>query len=398
MVKQFGQLTLYPFHQKLCTEQVDDIFSSTQETIRFSGIFSAVSAHETVCIGVPSRGISCMREVLSACVKTLLEIGAKPFIVPAMGSHGGGTAQGQREVLAGYGISEESLGIPVKSEIRAEQVGEIEFNGHKIPVYWDQFAVKADHILVVNRIKEHTAFTGPVESGLMKIMTVGLGKPEGAKMMHQAGLKETIPVIAGWLMENFPVLGGIAIVENGLHQPLMIEAVPANDISTREPELLDEARKVLPRIPFDELDVLIIGEMGKDISGTGVDTNVIGKYRRNWGVQTPVFRRIVVLDLTESSHGNATGVGFADIITQQLYDKIDLPATQLNCLTAGNFNGAKIPVAAQDAQQAVEYALMGLDLSIAKVAYIDSTLALETIWISEALRGEAEQLGLDELH
>lgn len=326
-----------------------------------------------------------MSAVVNTVVEELKKVGAKPFVVPAMGSHGGGTADGQKDVLAGYGISEKSLCIPVKSDITAHLVGETMVQNATVPIYWDKYAAQADHVLVINRIKEHTAFTGPVESGLMKILSLGLGKPEGAKTIHQAGLKETIPAVATWLMENFPVLGGIAIVENGLHEPMLIEAITNKDIPLREPELLEQARQVLPRIPFDELDVLIIGEMGKDISGTGMDTNVIGKYRRNWGIPSPNYRCIVVLNLTEASHGNATGVGFADIITQQLYEKIDMEATRLNCMTAGNFNGAKIPVIAKDTEQAIEWALQGLDPENARAVYVESTLDLEKIWVSSSL-------------
>jgi hypothetical protein len=395
--KQFGELILAPFQQSLCAEEVDDVYCETQKTVIASGIISDVKAGETVCIGVPSRGISSMKEVLRGVVDVLVGIAAEPFIVPAMGSHGGGTAEGQREVLAGYGISEEMLSVPVKSDIKADQVGNIGFNGKSLAIFWDRYAAKADRVLVINRIKEHTAFTGSVESGLMKILSVGLGKPDGAKIMHQAGLKEAIPVVSHWLMNHFPVLGGIAIIENGLHAPMAIEAIPADQIPEREPQLLENARKVLPRIPFNDLDVLIIGQMGKDISGTGMDTNVIGKYRRNWGEPSPNYQRIIVIDLTEASHGNATGVGFADVITKKLFDKIDLPATQLNCLTAGNFNGAKIPIVAKDTAEAVEWAMQGMDSEAARIAYVESTLALETIWVSEVLVEECKRIGMKEI-
>lgn len=326
-----------------------------------------------------------MNAVLMAVIEELKARKANPFLVPAMGSHGGGTAEGQQQVLAGYGITQTALGIPVKSEIEVTLAGEMILDGQLIPMYWDQYAAQADHVLVINRIKEHTAFTGPVESGLMKILALGLGKPQGARTLHQTDLSIAIPLAAQWLINMYPILGGIGIVENGLHQPMHIEAVPASTLAIREPQLLEKARASLPRIPFDELDVLIIGEMGKDISGTGMDTNVIGKYRRNWGEAIPNYRCIVVLDLTDASHGNATGVGFADIITQQLYDKIDLDATRLNCLTARNFNGAKIPMIAEDEAQAINWALQGLGKN-ARVVYVNSTLDLETIWVSEALR------------
>lgn len=395
--KLFDGVRLTPFQQTLCLDQVEDVFVATQKTIIASRIFSAVNPGDTVCIGVPSRGISSMNEVLRATITALTSIGAKTFIVPAMGSHGGGTAEGQREVLTGYGITEEALGAPIQSNYEGQQVGEVELNGKPLAIYWDQNAVQADHVLLINRIKEHTAFSGSVESGLMKIMAVGLGKPEGAKAMHAAGLKEAIPVVANWLMAHFPILGGIAILENGLHEPMVIEAVRAEQIPVREPQLLEEVRRVLPRIPFSDLDVLIIGEMGKDLSGTGMDTNVIGKYRRNWGEPSPNYRHIVVLDLTEASHGNATGVGFADVITRKLFDKIDLPATQLNCLTAGNFNGAKIPVVAEDKDHAVEWVMQGKVPEEVRMVYVDSTLALETIWVSPSMVVECEALDLKPL-
>lgn len=385
---QFGDLVLSPIQQPLHTECIEDVRQETAAALKTSPLFEQIKPGETVCIGVPSRGISCIVPVLQSVVDELRAIGAQPFIVPAMGSHGSGTAAGQREVLAGYGITPETIGVPIHSDIEAVRVGDLLAGNQTIPLYWDSFAAQADHVLVINRIKEHTAFTGPVESGLMKILALGLGKPAGAKILHQTDLAATIPAAAQWLMDHFPVLGGVAIIENGRHQPMVIEPVPAQSLAIREPQLLEIARTVLPRIPFEDLDVLIIGEMGKDISGTGMDTNVIGKYRRNWGKPIPNYRTIVVLNLTEASHGNATGVGFADIITQQLYDKIDLAATRLNCLTAGNFNGAKIPMIARDTEQAVEWALQGMAIENARVVYIESTLALETLWLSPGLMEE----------
>jgi hypothetical protein len=196
------------------------------------------------------------------------------------------------------------------------------------------------------------------------------------------------------LVETMPVLGGIAIVENGLHASMLIEAVPASKLLTRESELLEISRGTIARIPFETLDVLIIREMGKDISGTGMDTNVIGKYRRNWGEPSPDYRRIVVLNLTDASHGNATGVGFADVITRGLFDKIDRKATWLNCLTAENFNGAKIPMVAEYDDEAVAMAMAGLPAEGARVVLVNSTLDLETLWVSDVLLGDCEARGL----
>ena len=383
-VMRFGELILTPTQQMLCIDHIDDVSRSTRNSVCATNLFAKVSTGDSVCIGVPSRGISCLNQVVLTVVDDLIKIGAHPFIVPAMGSHGGGTAEGQRQVLTALETDLQKYDVSIQSDIHAEQVGGIQLNGKTVPIYWDRFAAHADHVLVINRIKSHTAFSGPVESGLTKILTLGLGKPAGAKAIHQAGVKETIQPAAQWLTNHFPILGGIAIIENGVHAPMLIEAVRGEDIAKREPELLDLARSTLPNLPYDELDVLIVGAMGKDISGTGMDTNVIGKYRRNWGEPFPNFKRIVVLDLTDASHGNATGVGFADIITQQLFDKIDMDATRLNCLTAGNFNGAKIPIIAKDADQAIEWALQGFGEN-PRVVYINSTLDVETVWVSEAL-------------
>ncbi|MEE4195300.1 MAG: DUF2088 domain-containing protein [Anaerolineae bacterium] len=382
--KRFGNLVLTPVTQSICKERINNIPAEVKNTLQYNELFANVKPGDTVCIGVPSRGIACMSTVVKTVVTALQGLQAKPFIVPAMGSHGGGTAAGQTAVLAEYGMDENTVGIPINSDTEAVKIGDTRVLGKQTPIYWDRFAAKADHILVINRIKEHTAFTGPVESGLMKILALGLGKPRGATIIHQAGLKETMPVVADWLIKHLPILGGIAIVENGLHEAMRIEAVPAERIASREPELLELARAVLPRLPFQDLDVLIIGKIGKDISGTGMDTNVIGKYRRNWGEASPNYQCIIALDLTDASQGNATGVGFADIITQQLFDKIDLQATRLNCLTAGNFNGAKIPMIAKDIDEAVEWALRGFGEN-PRVVYINSTLDLETFWVSKQL-------------
>jgi hypothetical protein len=389
-----GGLTLTEVRQPVIHEEVADIVAAITQSTHEQDFFAAVKAGDSVCIGLPSRGISGLSVIVKACVDEVKRIGGRPFIVPAMGSHGGGTAEGQKRVLADAGITEETMKVSVRSSMKAVQAGSVSVGGCEMPVYWDEFACQADHVMVINRIKPHTAFTGTVESGLAKILTVGLGKAEGAKAMHQVGLAESIVTAAQYLINTMPVLGGIAIVENGLHAPMLIEAVPAKNLLVREAVLLEIARDTIARIPFDTLDVLIIREMGKDISGTGMDTNVIGKYRRNWGEPSPDYRRIVLLDLTDASHGNATGVGFADVITRRLFDKIDRKATWLNCLTAGNFNGAKIPMVADNDDEAVAMAMAALPAESARVVMVQSTLALETLWVSDVLLGESEARGL----
>jgi hypothetical protein len=385
-------MKLTKIQQRFADQPAVDAYSACQKSLFESGILDAVQPGQTVCLGLPSRGISSLTVLTQACVDALKEHGAEVFIVPAMGSHGGGTAAGQAAVLASYGIDEARMGVPVRSQMQAVSLGQaVTAQGTVVRVYWDAWAAQADHVLVINRIKEHTAFSGDHESGLMKILSVGLGKAQGAKEIHARGLAHAMPAAARFILNEMPVLGGVAVVENALHQPAVVEALPAAILPERETELLTLSRTTLPRIPTDRLDVLVICRMGKDISGTGMDTNVIGKYRRNWGSPEPAFDRIVVLDLTETSHGNAAGVGFADVITRRLYEKIDYEATLLNCLTAANFNGAKIPMIRANDRDAIESALAGLPLEDCRFAIVDSTLDLDQLWVSEAVLDDLQQ-------
>lgn len=387
-------MNLHQIRQSVNTNHLPDPYQDARQSLLTTDVLKPVKPGQRVCIGLPSRGIGCLADVTRACVDALLAISAEVFIVPAMGSHGGGTAQGQQEVLASYGIDEEHLGVPILSSMEAVCVGSAALPGSSrpMPIFWDANALTADHVLVINRIKEHTAFSGPVESGLTKILSVGLGKAIGAESIHSFGLAQAMPAAGNFILSHLPVLGGVAIVENGLHQPAIIEAIPAASIPQREPELLEIARGLLPHIPCRALDVLVVCWMGKDLSGTGLDTNIIGKYRRNWGNPVPNYQRIVVLDLTDASHGNATGVGFADVITRRLADKIDLEATILNCVTAGNFNGAKLPIVRATDREAIDLALSGFDPANVRLAVIESTLSLESLWISDACLVDESEL------
>jgi hypothetical protein len=333
-----------------------------------------------VAIGLGSRGVACIREVVTPLVEALLAWGAQPFLVPAMGSHGGGTAQGQREVLIGYGLAE--LGVPMLSNMESIQIGA---TPEGMPVYSDINAVQADAIIVVNRIKPHTAFRNRWESGLMKMLAVGLGKEQGAATIHGWGLRDAMPAAARVVLAKLPVIAGIGIVENGQHQPAAIEVLPAAQIEAREPALLTLAWQHLPRIPLEPLDLLVLQEIGKDISGTGMDLNVVGMWRRTGGVQQPDFRVITALDLTSNSHGNAVGVGYCDLIPQRLADKIDHHVTYTNCLTAGNFNGAKLPITLPNDHAVIRAALPRTAPAQARVVVARNTLELGLLWVSETL-------------
>jgi hypothetical protein len=304
-----------------------------------------------------------------------------------MGSHGGGTEEGQREVLIGYGLAR--LGVPILSNMESVQVGT---TPEGMPVYCDINASQADAIIVVNRIKPHTAFRNNWESGLMKMLAVGLGKERGAATIHGWGLRDSMPAAARVVIAKLPVIAGIGIVENGQHQPAAIELIPAAEIEAREPALLTMAWQHLPRIPLEPLDLLVLQEIGKDISGTGMDLNVVGMWRRTGGAPQPDFRAITALDLTPNSHGNAVGVGYCDIIPQRLADKIDRHATYTNCLTAGNFNGAKVPITLATDQEAISAALPRTDPSQARVVIARNTLDLGLLWVSEALLPQIEKI------
>jgi hypothetical protein len=260
-----------------------------------------------------------------------------------------------------------------------------------MPVYFDANAARADAIVVVNRIKPHTAFRNDWESGLFKILAVGFGKQQGAATIHGWGIQEAMSAAARVVLQKMPVIAGIGIVENGSHQPACIEVLAAAAIEAEEPKLLQEAWRHLPRIPLEPLDLLVLQEIGKDISGTGMDLNVVGMWRRTGGPITPAFRAIAALDLTPNSHGNAVGVGYCDLIPQRLRDKIDIEATYTNCLTAGNFNGAKIPITLSSDREVIRAALPAQNPAAARIVIARNTLDLSLFWVSEALLPDLAQ-------
>ena len=383
-----------PVRQHLSTDHIADVNTHVRGQLATSGLQGRIKPGMRVAIGLGSRGVACIRDVVTPLVETLLEWGALPFLVPAMGSHGGGTAEGQREVLLGYGLGK--LGVPILSDMASEQIGSAPDG---MPVYADINARQADAIIVVNRIKPHTAFRNDWESGLMKMLAVGLGKARGAATIHGWGLRDAMPAAARVVLATLPVVAGIGIVENGHHAPAAIELIPADHIEAREPALLTLAWQHLPRIPLEPLDALILEEIGKDISGTGMDLNVVGMWRRTGGAPQPDFRTIAALDLTPNSHGNAVGVGYCDLIPQRLADKIDRHVTYTNCLTAGNFNGGKIPITLPTDEAVIQAVLPRTDPQAARVVIARNTLDLGLLWVSEALLSQAagvanlEQIG-----
>ena len=373
--------------QRFGAERIADVPQTVRDALVGSDLSQRITAGARIALTAGSRGISHIDEILATCVATLRAMGAEPFIVPAMGSHGGATAEGQAEVLAGYGITEASVGAPVRATMDVVEVGRTPAG---VPVYMDRLAWEADGVIVCGRVKAHTAFKAPIESGLCKMLAVGLGKQRGAETMHASGLAQTIPDAARVSLASGKVLLGLAIVENAADEPYRIEAVAPKRFHDVDRELLQVSNALLPRIPFDHLDVLVIDWIGKNISGSGMDPNVIGMWRRLGGERRPDYKRIVVRDVTPESHGNAIGIGWADFTTRRLIDSIDRAAMEMNCITANAPDVARIPIATATDREAIELAIKTAAVTgPVRLARVHSTLRLEELYVSEALLDEA---------
>jgi hypothetical protein len=348
---------------------------------------------DIVAVGAGSRGIANVDVIVGATVRWLRDLGARPFVFPAMGSHGGGTAEGQLSVLEHYGITEATMGCPVRATMDVTQVGE----ALGLPVWLDRYAAEADWIGLVNRIKPHTDFKGSIESGLFKMMTIGLGKWKGAVQYHRANVShgyETVITAVGREMLTKARIGfGVGIVENGYDETAQVEAFGARELEAGERRLLKSAREWMARLPFSPIDVLIVEQIGKNISGSGMDTNVIGRPTNPFEPfpADPKILWIVALDITEESYGNATGLGNADFTTRRLVDKIDMKATLINCITACAPWGARIPATYETDREAIETALDCIGLTPperARVVRIKNTLVLGELEVSEAFAAE----------
>jgi hypothetical protein len=354
-----------------------------------------------VAVGVGSRGISNLPEIVGLVVRALEGAGAKPFILPAMGSHGGATPEGQRDILAGYGVSEQTLGVPVRASLEVREIGR---TADGKPVYCSSEALDADGIVLVNRVKPHTDFGGTLGSGLLKMCVIGLGKRSGAAAMHLAaselGHEHAIRTMARVLLRSAPILGGVAILEDQFHQTARVTVLPRDEMEGGENALLEEARQLLPLLPFEDIDLLIVDRLGKNISGTGMDTNVINRSVNGYssslqraGKPAPFIRRILVRDLTPETHGNGIGIGFADFTTMRLIRAIDIRVTGINALTSLTPQSAKLPIAFETDREAIERALASLPLenvSDARVVRIADTLSVAEMDVSEPLWREVQ--------
>jgi hypothetical protein len=378
--------------QHFADKAIKDIPAVVAKEMARPGIAASVRPGMSIAITAGSRGIANIPLILREIISALRAWGARPFVFPAMGSHGGATEEGQRLLLEGYGITERSVGAPIRATMETRIIGTTE-QGY--PVHMDRFAVEADGIIVVGRVKPHTAFHGSYESGLMKMMAIGMGKQKGAETCHAAGFGKfahIVPSFGRTVLANAKVLFGVGIVENSLDETYRIEAIPSAAIESREPELLAEARRLMPTIPFSEFDVLVVDTIGKNFSGDGADPNVTGTYCTPYASGGPRIQRYVVLDVSEESHGNSLGVGMADITTARLLGKTDYDAMYSNAVTNRVLNNIRIPLVMKNdrlALQAAVFTCIDIDIQRPRIVRISNTSHVGTLTISEALLEEA---------
>ncbi|NWG14408.1 MAG: DUF2088 domain-containing protein [Acidobacteria bacterium] len=385
---------MYRVRQRFSREREPDVRSAVARELQRVSRSLEIRKGARIGVAVGSRGIRDIALVTRALVDRLAAAGASPFIFPAMGSHGGATAEGQAAVLRHYGITEETMGCPILSSLETVQLGT---SKEGIPVFVDHHAAAADHVVAINRVKAHTEFKGELESGLAKMLLIGMGKCVGARIYHSAfadlGFDRIVESVLPIVIEKARLLFGLAILENAYEETALIRAVLPRDILVEERDLLRRAKAMAPRLPFDNIDVLIVDEMGKNISGSGMDTNVIGRFYNHVArePEKPRIKRIFVRDLTDESDGNATGVGLADFVHRAVVRKMDAVATNRNCITASNPEKARIPIVCESDRAAVEACLATIGLTPsdrARVVRIQNTLQLAELQFSDALAAE----------
>ena len=381
--------------QTFAVNRIANVEESLRSALATPDITAKIVPGMKVAVAVGSRGLADLPLLVRTTVACLKDCGAHPFIVPSMGSHGGATADGQREVLANLGVTENSAGCPIHSSMEVDEIGRLP-NG--LPVYIDRCANAADGIVVINRVKPHTAFRGASESGLVKMLTIGLGKQKGAASCHAYSFKymaQNIIDMAKVILDKTPVLFGVGTVENAYDQIAKIVAVPAEQLIAVDQQLQQEAKANMPYIPFKQIDVLLIDQIGKDISGDGMDPNVTGRYPTPYATGGPSVSKMAVLDLTERTHGNANGMGTADFTTRRLVEKTDFAATYANGLTSTVVTPTHTPTVLENERDVVRAAVKtsnALDLNQVRIVHIKDTLHLGEMYISEALLSEAHAL------
>jgi Domain of unknown function (DUF362) len=393
-----NRIRLVKIRRHFEASMLPDLAQQVRDEVGFLLQRYQLEPNSRVGITAGSRGINDAIEVYQAAVETLKGEGHQPFLFSSMGSHGRGTAEGQRDLLRSLGLTEENIGAPVLCSADVVHLGETEGLLAGLPVYVSKEAAEADGILAINRIKPHTSFHGPYESGLMKMLAVGMGRDKGASMVHRLGwnsMVESITSIGSAVLKRLPVIGGLAIIENAYEETALVKGLPGPEIPESETQLLELAQGYMPFLPIADADLCVVREMGKNYSGTGMDTNVIGRLRLQGMPEPaePAIQFLAVLDLSEASHGNATGIGLADFTTERLVEKIDYEATYLNCLTSGGPIRAAVPMTLADDEALFEAAWRALKperINEVRLLIVENTLHLEELWLSEVLLEEVE--------
>lgn len=373
-----------------------EVADRLRESILREELISRVKAGDKVAVAVGSRGIKNLLDIVKTTVESIKEMGGEPFIVSAMGSHGAGTEEGQREVLKGYGITEENIGVPINTTVDVVELGKT--SGGKT-VYFDRAAYEADLVVPINRVKLHTDFVGELQSGLCKMLVIGLGNHIGCSSIHEEEADNFAGIIeeaAGIILKKANIAFGVATLENAYDQTYMVEAIAGEKIIEREKELVKIAKANMPYIMLDDIDVLVVEEIGKNVSGAGFDPNILGRSTvlKTFVLHVPKINQMVLLDVTEESHGNAIGMGLFDIITKKVFENADLESVYANAIACRCVEDAKVPLMVKDEDEAVRVALKlarGVDLDKPKIAKIKNTLELEYIYVSDALIDEVRK-------
>lgn len=374
--------------QKFNSPKLADVTQAVKDQFKRPEVRAKIKPGMTIAVGCGSRGIANIADTAKQVIAELKALGANPFIFPAMGSHGGATAEGQRQVLEGYGITESFVGCPIRASMDVVELGKLD----GMPVYMDKHAAGADGVVLVCRVKPHTNFRAPIESGICKMITIGMGKIVGATELHTYGMDtfgELLPKTAKFIMSKKNFLLGVAMVENAADETALIEAVPAEQLFDREPVLQAKAKEMMARICFDEVDVLIVERIGKNISGAGMDPNITGRNNRfiEWEAK-PLVKKIVALGLTPETHGNACGMGFADVITMRLYKDVDIGFTYANVIASTYLDGGVVPMVMNTDEEAIRLAVktvVRVKPQDCKIVRIRNTLELIDIHVSEPL-------------
>jgi hypothetical protein len=374
--------------------RVENVELELTSKLEAKNVGTLVKPGQRVAIAVGSRGITDLPLMVKTIVSEIKKADGVPFIIPAMGSHGGATAQGQKDMLIRMGIKEEYVGAPIHATMETVEIGESEYG---LPVRIDKYASEADAIVVINRIKPHPAFRGPYESGLMKMLTIGVGKQKGADICHELGfgkMAENVPAIARVILEKTNVIFGVAVLENAYHEVARIEVLKNEEIPVMEPVLLNEARGLIPRLQLDEFEVLVIDQIGKDISGTGFDTNAVGRYHTPYASGGPKIAKMTGLDLTDKTAGNANGLGILDFTTRRAFEKFDMEMTYPNALTSTVPLSVKIPMVLKSDKQSIQAAIKTcniLDKEQVRMVRIKNTNSIAEIEVSESLIEEVKK-------